>query len=371
MKSFKKILSVMLAVLMLLSAFSVCVSAKTKTITWSEYGSKIKYTVRDNFKTGKNTFSYMGKSAHSFTASKEGLYAVSMSATEKKGAKSFGYSYCVSKKATSSTATDYADVYSNEKYGEIYYFKKGEMHYFGVITEGDLKSYTVTLTYLGKVTDAYLKNKDIPLQGEQEIYLNDGQYIFMRDIIFKTDSGKTVSLSDISVPTTAKSLKAGKISAQVKMFGISKKLTFSVFFAQDEIKRITRASGFKAPTAYVDKSGNLAGYEIDSSSLSVNVVLKDGTVIKNENVDEGTVGVTLKDGRKIVLIPMITMKGGIAIYSLGTEEAPLFTVTIAKMKLDGEETPSLIDFFKNILDRLKGAFEALMSLLPVKFSENR
>lgn len=368
MKSFKKALSLMLTALMLLSTFSICASAKTQTVKWTQYGDKVTYTKRETLKTGKNTFSYIGNSAHPFTAREQGLYSVTLSVTEKENCDGYSYYYSVSKKSTDTTATDFADVYNNEKYGDIYYFNADTTQYFGVCTEGDIKSYTLKITYLGKVTDAYVKNSEIPLQADYEISFSDNCLFFSRDIVFKTDSGKTVSIPNICVDTTKKSLNTGTDSAYLYLFGISKKLKFSVFYAQDEIKKITRAKGFETPTVYVDKSGELLSYEISEPSFMVNIILKDGTVLKNEGSSECEVKVTLSDKRVIVLFPMITMENGKAVYSFGIGENSLFSVTNAKTKLyseEGEEEKlSLLDILKTLFTRFTELLKFFFALLP-------
>lgn len=344
MKTIKKMLAVILCGMMLLSSFAFCSFAKTKTIKWQEYDDYVTtYNLRDEIKTGKNTFTYKGNSAHLFTASKEGIYSVNFS-VKMKDDSDCGYSYMLSESVGSGKATGYAESYMSEKYGNVYYFKKGQQRYVGVVMEGTFTNYTVTVTYLGKATSVSLKDSKTPLQGNVEIFHSEENgkhyYYFEREMLFKTDSDKKIYISGLNVPTTAKSLKSGKLTATVNTFGIKKSISFSVFFAKDEIKSISKAKGFVAPTVSMYKDGSIAEYSIEESALKVAVKLKDGTTVQNEGASECAVKVTLKDGKKVVLYPSIEIKNGKP-YLVATDgQDSEFTIAAAKKKtVTSEDEP--------------------------------
>lgn len=369
MKSFKKFLSVILSVLMVFSVFTVCVSAEEEIVEWDEYGETVTYIKGEDAEVGENTFSHIGDFAHRFTAENEGIYAVTMSISEKEACEGYSYSCMVSNSATDTTATDFAEFRYSEEYETVYFFEQGESQYLGVRTEGDIENYTLNVTYLGKVVNVSVKDADRPLQANYEVVLLYDMLVFQRGVIFQTDSGNDVCINDMGIPTELTSFKAGELSAEITALGITQTVTFSVFLAEDEIKAVTPAEGYEAPTAYINKDGEITGYNIESPALLVNVVLKDDTVIKNEYAEEyGEVRVILNDGREIVLSPVFTMEEGKVVYSLGMRGNPLFKVSEAKTELDEEggedEEPTLCGILKKILDRIKGVITFLMSLLP-------
>ncbi len=377
MKSFKKALSLTLAVLMVFSAFAVSAAAGNGTVIWSEYGEDNTYIRVEDAQPGETTYSYIGSYAHRFTAAKEGLYAITMSITEKEDAESYSYSCLVSASSTDTTATDFAEFNYSAEYETVYYFEEGETQYIGVYTNGDIENYTLSITYLGKAESIAITNGNKALQANGDIYLSDGLLLFMRDVIFHTDTGNDVGISDIAVPTALTSLKAGDMTVEITALGISQSVSFSIFLAEDVIKCITTADGFEAPTAYITEDGELDGYSIDTHSFLVNAVLKDGTVIENKHAEYYGVRFALADGREIILVPEVVMEDGKAVYYLGTYDEPLFKVAEATAVIEGdepEEEPEepedefdLLGIVKKIFEFLRGLFNYLWAVIPPKY----
>lgn len=373
MKSFRKAISLILAVLMAFSAFAVSASAADQTVIWNEYGEDNTYIRAEDVKVGDSTFSYIGSYAHRFTAEKEGLYAITMSITEKEDAESYGYSCLVSESSTETTATDFAEFNYSIEYENVYYFEEGEAQYIGVYTNGDIENYTLGITYFGKAESVAIKDGDKALQANGDIFLSDGLLLFMRGVVFHTDTGCDVCIDDIAVPTDLTSLTAGSITVDIAALGISQSVTFSVFLAEDEIAEITTAEGFEAPIAYITEDGELEGYSIDTPSLLVNAVLKDGTVIENNYAEFYNARFVLADGREIVLVPVVVMEDGKPIYYLGTYDEPLFFVSEAVIVLEEdepeqpEESFDILGIFKKVFEILRMLFNYLWEVIPPKY----
>lgn len=377
MKSLKKALSLLLAAIMIFSAFAVSASAADNTVIWNEYGEDNTYIRVEDATVGESTFSYIGNYAHRFTAEKEGIYAITMSITEKVAEDcSCSYSCLVSDSCTETTAMDFAECNYSIDYETVYYFEEGETQYIGVCTSGDIENYTLHITYLGKAESIAVKDADKALQANGDIFLSDGLLIFMRGIVFHTDTGNDVCIDDISVPTELTSLTAGTITVDIATLGISQSVSFSVFLAEDEIAEITTADGFEAPTAYITEDGELDGYSIDTPSFLVKATLKDGTVVENESAEYFCVRLALADGREIVLVPVIVMEDGKPVYYLGTYDEPLFFVSEAVAKTESEEPEEPqepedeLDFrgiIKKIFEFLRGLFNYLWAVIPPKY----
>ncbi len=379
MKSFKKLLAFLLAAIMLLSVFTVCAGA-AKSVKWEEYPeSTVVYYNRGRLKTDKNTLTYSGKSAYLYIAPKEGVYSISFSMKEKSEYEGCGYSWLVSEKAVSNKATGFDNGCYSDAYGDLFYLKKGEQRYIGIMTEGKFESYTIKIKYLGKVKDVELENKNIPLQANMEIDLvddgvNGNQLCFSRNLVFTTDYKKSLSVGGLAVSTSLKTLKDGKVTARINALGIDKKLTFSVFSASSVINKISTATGFVKPTVTVDSDGNLSGYEIGEESLKVKIVLSDGKKVDNAGASEGTISVKLSDGRKVVLYPSIEESGG-SIKFIATDNGAKNTFVISDVKKVTESSgdePSgdgklslkgiitaVFTFFSDILKRFE-YFKAIM-----------
>ena len=373
MKSFKKALSLLLAAIMVFSAFAVSASAEDQTVIWSEYGEDNTYIRVEDAQLGETTYSYLGSYAHRFTAEKEGLYAITMSITEKEDAENYGYSCLVSESSTDTTATDFAEFNYSIEYENVYYFEEGEAQYIGVYTDGDIENYTLHITYLGKAESIAMEDADKALQANGDIFLSDGLLLFMRGVVFHTDTGNDVCIDDIAVPTELTSLKAGDFTVEIAALGISQSVSFSVFLAEDEITSIATGEGFEAPTAYITEDGELDGYSIDTPSFYVNAVLKDGTVIENNYAEFYNARFVLADGREIVLVPVVVMEDGKPVYYLGTYDEPLFFVSEAVAETEGEEPQEPeeeLDFrgiFKMIFEFLRGLFNYLWAVIPPKY----
>ena len=377
MKSFKKALSLLLAAVMIFSAFAVSASAEDQTVIWSEYGEDNTYIRVEDAQLGETTYSYIGSYAHRFTAEKEGLYAITMSITEKEDAENYGYSCLVSESSTDTTATDFAEFNYSIEYENVYYFEEGETQYIGVYTDGDIENYTLHITYLGKAESIAMEDADKALQANGDIFLSDGLLLFMRGVVFHTDTGNDVCIDDIAVPTELTSLKTGDFTVEIAALGISQSVSFSVFLAEDEIKSIATGEGFEAPTAYITEDGELDGYSIDTPSFYVNAVLKDGTVIENNYAEFYNARFVLADGREIVLVPVVVMEDGKPVYYLGTYDEPLFFVSEAVAETEGEEPQEPeeepeeeLDFrgiFKMIFEFLRGLFNYLWAVIPPKY----
>ena len=376
MKSFKKALSLLLAAIMVFSAFAVSASAEDQTVIWSEYGEDNTYIRVEDAQLGETTYSYIGSYAHRFTAEKEGLYAITMSITEKEDAESYGYSCLVSESSTETTATDFAEFNYSIEYENVYYFEEGEAQYIGVYTNGDIENYTLGITYFGKAESVAIKDGDKALQANGDIFLSDGLLLFMRGVVFHTDTGSDVCIDDIAVPTDLTSLTAGSITVDIAALGISQSVTFSVFLAEDEIAEITTAEGFEAPIAYITEDGELEGYSIDTPSLLVNAVLKDGTVIENESAEYYCAVFSLADGREISLVPVVVMEDGKPVYYLGTYDEPLFFVSEAVAETEEEEPEEpeepedgfdFLGIVKKIFEFLRGLFNYLWAVIPPKY----
>lgn len=328
MKTLKKTLAVLLSVILAFSLASITVFAEAETIYWQDYDEE--YTIGGPLENGDNTFDSIGKYAYAFEAENAGLYSLSLSVTESEGEDGYGYGYMMSGEVEGDVVISDKLSINSEDYEALYYFEEGETQYVCISTEGDISDYTVSLNYLGEVTDFDID--EAPIQGNVHAYIFDGECTLETSVTIITSENEEIHSSYLTFPFDGEAFEETN-TVTVTLFGCEKEITFSIFYAGDVLESVTPAEGYKAPSLYTDEDGSW--YESDEKAYKVIYTFKDGTTAEND-FETMEFNVTLDDGRVLSLYgEIVEGEDGNAYWSVNDGDVSFVLSQVEK----GSNTP--------------------------------
>lgn len=369
MKTLRKPLAIILAIVSILSLFTVNVLAAS--FSWKDVDEKFVYA--GELKTGTNTFTKTGANAYKFTPSKDGVYAIVFKTV--KTSDEYSYSYYYSESVKNGVAYGTRDYVSAEEYDQLYYLNKNETGYYGAVTDKGVKKYEVSVKYLGKITDISIKDK--VLQNGMKFYVDETgnkKYTCTINTVvtYKTDKDATFHTDSITAPFPTEKAESKKYTVTVNSLAFSKKISFTVFKASDYIKSIKPSKSYVAPKITVAKDGEIENYEGFEKAYKVTYTFKDGTTAYNAKTENFKV--KTPDGRTIELAEGIRKfsDGKYWWYATdGDKEYKIATVTPENAvtpdePTTGEDTPvkpAGDNIFVKVVQFLINIFKVLMSKL--------
>lgn len=338
MKKLKVVFSIILSVFMMLNLISIFASAEERTVSWEDFDENLVYS--GELKLGTNTFDVEGKFAFDFIAEKEGVYAINFTVDE--AGDEYGYSTSISENIVDGNPVDSKCPVDSDDFGSLYYFEKDEKQFYGLITEGDISTYSVDIQYLGKVKDFSLVSNDLQAGFDIDIYEDESNSIceIYAPICVTTEEEIEFTVSYLAFSLEEQNLDSGEYSAVASVFNCEKEISFNVYRAFDFVKAIKPNENYTEPVVTLDENGEIESYSSDEGSFAVDFELTDGTVITN-NSENQSFELTLEDGKVIrFLCDVIEGEDGNYYWTayVGSD-----SITISKAKINENSNPDVPD----------------------------
>lgn len=280
----KKTISVFLAVLMVVSLFSVCSFAAGNTL-----------------KVGKNSVRDGG--VYTFTAETTGVYSFT---GETKGEDDWF-----------SISVDYSDddietAFCSEDYLHLYYIKKGASCELEIVT--DSSEATLNVVSYGKVTNVFVAEEAEPLQNNYDVFceedfFEEGVYSYIFEDCIKAElNGSAYTLCEVEVSADGIELVSGENTVAVSVLGGTFDVSFDLINVTDYIKSIDLPADFD-PLVVVDGDGYICDYDLQMPE-TVTAQLTNGTTAELTLDEEDEVYYYTAGEKELVLFPDYTEEDG-------------------------------------------------------------